>query len=202
MLDGISSRSGEGAGGWSSRALLDVWRSDSRRRFDDTGAASGSHRRHGRGVRFAAASAWAVRADATEDSDACGKPACHAYLECAGNAAFEPADDAAVDTARTDTSASGRDTSAAASNSAGSGSPHRSAAEGSNPSSSCSASGNAASADARFSVDSSRRSACRFCSACDTATSAAGCCSRSTRDPRSGCVRHFRTPADQPVPRP
>lgn len=200
MLDGVSSRSGEGAGGRSPRALLDVWRSDSSRHVDDTGASSGSDRSNGSGVRFAPASARTVRAAAPENSDACGQSACHADRECACHSA--------VDAARADavSFASKRDSSAASSDAASSGScRRRSSAESSDTASTCSTRCHAASAGARRATASGQRSSSHFGSTGYAAVAEPGDCSRSARAGcagRAGRFRHLRTPADQPVPCP
>ena len=189
-----------------------MWRSDSSRDLDDTGASSGSRRRNGRGVRFASTPARPVHAGAAEKSNARGKPARHADLECARHAGFDSARDSAVYAARADASTSERDTSAAASDTEGSDSCVRSTADGrdaasvrsarTNAGSARSASSYAGRADACCSIDHSRCSARRFGSACNAAATAAGDGSGTTRRASPGRVRHFRSPADQPVPCP
>lgn len=178
MLDGVSSRSGEGAGWGSSRALLDVWRCDSGWNLDDPGASAGSSGGDGRSVRFAACTAGSVHAAATANADAAGQLARYADLERARNAA--------ADTARSDPigSASRSNSSAAPPNTQGADPGLRSAADCREPASASTASGNSAGASTSCRpADSCRRGARDISSACHSAATAAGIGSSS-----AGCA--------------
>lgn len=176
MLDGVSSRSGEGAGWGSSRALLDVWRCDSCWNLDDPGASAGSSGGDGRSVRFAACTAGSVHAAAPANADAAG--------QLARNANLERARDTAPGTARSDPigSTSRSNSSAAPPNTQGADPGLRSAADCREPASASTASSNSAGASTSC-ADPCRRGARDISSARHPAAAAAGIGSSS-----AGCA--------------